>query len=191
MFKRERAWLRQLSASLVLFLAACSAGVPRDESTAALLPNLIGYNVENTLNITDALTKAGAGAALAGGQVQFAAAVGVIGNYAACLQRAGAIEGRTYLQQENPLKAGLIIVVNRNKLTDPQTLLGCALPQPPSEHVALWMPQSTASAPTCTLCGRRTTSSTSCMRRPVHRSARPFAGRWKAVNNAQRAGQAK
>jgi hypothetical protein len=133
MFKRKRAWLRQLSASLVLFLAACSAGVPRDESTAALLPNLIGYNVENTLNITDALTKAGAGAALAGGQVQFAAAIGVVGNYAACLQRAGAIEGRTYLQQENPLKAGLIIVVNRNKLTDPQTLLGCAIPQPLGE----------------------------------------------------------
>jgi hypothetical protein len=132
MFKRKQAWQMQLLASLALLFAACSAGVTRDESTAALLPNLSGYNVENTLNITDALTKAGAGAALAGGQVQFAAAIGVVGNYAACLQRAGAIEGRTYLQQENPLKAGLIMIVNRNKLTDPQTLLGCAIPQPPS-----------------------------------------------------------
>lgn len=127
---RKWTWQARLVAgvALMLILAACNVVVIRDESTAALLPRLSGYTVENTLNITDALTKAGAGAALAGGQVQFAAAVGAIGNYTACLQRAGAIEGRVYIQQENPLKSGLIMIVNRNKITDPQTLLGCAVP---------------------------------------------------------------
>jgi hypothetical protein len=123
--------------ALLALLAACNVVVPRDESAAALLPNLSGYTVENTLNITDALTKAGAGAALAGGQVQFAAAVGAMGNYVTCLQRVGAIEGRTYLQQENPLKAGLILIVNRNKISDPQTLLGCAVPSDSSSMRAM------------------------------------------------------
>ncbi|MFQ3536430.1 MAG: hypothetical protein SNJ58_11185 [Aggregatilineales bacterium] len=133
MHKNRWARIGRFLASLALLvLAACDTRVPRDESTAALLPNLSDYIVENTLNITDALTRAGAGAALAGGQVQFAAAVGAIGNYAACLQRAGAIEGRTYIQQENPLKSGLIMIINRNKITDPQTILGCAIPAMPS-----------------------------------------------------------
>jgi len=133
MSKHRWTWQARLVAgvALMLIFAACDAVVPRDESTAALLPRLSGYTVENTLNITDALTKAGAGAALAGGQVQFAAAVGAIGNYTACLQRAGAIEGRVYIQQENPLKSGLIMIVNRNKITDPQTLIGCAIPVAP------------------------------------------------------------
>lgn len=130
---RYAAWMARTTLLLIVMLVitACNTGVPRDESAANLLPNLSGYTTENTLNITDALTKAGAGAALAGGQVQFAAAVGVIGNYVGCLQRAGAIEGRTYIQQGNPLKSGLIMIINRNKITDPQTLLGCAIPQAP------------------------------------------------------------
>ncbi|MCS6872486.1 MAG: hypothetical protein RML95_11850 [Anaerolineae bacterium] len=123
---RSRLWL---IAGVAILLAACNIVVPRDESAAALLPNLRGYTVENTLNITDALTKAGAGAALAGGQAQFAAAIGAVGSYVTCLQRAGALEGRVYIQQENPLKSGLVMIINRNKISDPQTLLGCAIPQ--------------------------------------------------------------
>ncbi len=131
MGEKKQTRLRRFASGLVLLVllvAACDVAVPRDESTAALLPNLSGYMVENTLNITDALTKVGAGAALAGGQVQFAAAIGAVGNYVSCLQRVGALEGRTYIQRENPLKSGLIMIVNRNKITDPQTILGCAIP---------------------------------------------------------------
>ncbi|MFN7210012.1 MAG: hypothetical protein ACK4P1_06420, partial [Aggregatilineales bacterium] len=72
MGEKRQTWLRRFSVGLVvvLLVAGCNVVVPRDESTAALLPSLSGYMVENTLNITDALTKVGAGAALAGGQVQ-------------------------------------------------------------------------------------------------------------------------
>jgi hypothetical protein len=120
----KAARLAALTVVLAL-ITACGGNVTRDDSAANLLPALPDYNVTNTTNITEAVTNAASGAALAAGQAQFTAAIKVIGDLATCYQKAGAIEGRTYTLKSNPFKAGFIVIVNRNKALDPATLAGC------------------------------------------------------------------
>src|SRR5258708_6975094 len=92
----------------VLLLNACTTAANKDTSAASLMPNLTDYNVDNTLNIQDAIAKFASATTLAAGQVEISAAVTTANGLLTCYQNAGAIEGRTYVNKVDPLKAGLV-----------------------------------------------------------------------------------
>jgi hypothetical protein len=112
-----------------LLLNACVPAASKDTSAAALMPNLPDYNVATTLDIQDAIVKLAGASSLATGQVEITAAVAAASGLLACYQSAGALEGRTYVNKADPLKAGLVVIINRNVVTDPNTLLGCVAPR--------------------------------------------------------------
>lgn len=106
--------------------AACNntTGV-KDTSAASLMPAPAGYSVTNTIDIQDTITKIAGVTALGAGQPQLTALVAAANGIAKCYQQAGAIEGRVYLKQTEPTKAGAVIIINRNLMTDPNLFLGC------------------------------------------------------------------
>ncbi|CAG0966797.1 MAG: hypothetical protein IAE83_04245 [Anaerolinea sp.] len=112
---------------VVALISACQSAAV-DDTAAKMMPALTGYNITDTQEIIDALSKAVAGAATAGGQIQVTGVVLAANEIAKCYQQAGAVQGRVYVNQENPLISGLTVIVNRNKLLDPATLLGCITP---------------------------------------------------------------
>src|SRR5256885_1372023 len=96
-------------------LTACGAGtVGKDTSAAALMPNLTGYSVTNTVDIQDAIAKLAGASSLATGNPELTALIAGINGLVTCYQQAGAIEGRTYVNQANVTQAGVIVIVNRN-----------------------------------------------------------------------------
>lgn len=117
-----------LTVIVVAVAAACTGAAQRDESAANLIPALPDYEVINTLDVQDAIAKVAGGTTLLAGQPQIAAMVVVANEITKCYQNVGAIEARVFVRRSNPLHAGALIVINRNKLTDPQTFLGCVLP---------------------------------------------------------------
>ncbi|HRE47609.1 MAG TPA: hypothetical protein PLD47_07790 [Aggregatilineales bacterium] len=120
--------MRAFTFLLVAGMIAACGGATSDPPAANMMPALSGYNVTDTMDIVDTVSKAIAGAAASGGQLQVTGAVLFANELAKCYQKAGAVQGRTYLNQANPLDSGLVIIVNRNKLIDPATLLGCIAP---------------------------------------------------------------
>jgi hypothetical protein len=102
--------------------------VTKEPSAAALMPNLAGYQVSETTNIQDAISKIAAGGAALTGQPELAALVTTVSGVVACYQKAGAIEGRTYVNTADVTKAGVVVIVNRKVLTDPGTFINCVLP---------------------------------------------------------------
>jgi hypothetical protein len=113
-----------------LLLGACGPqAVTKEPSAAALMPNLAGYQVSDTTNIQDAIAKLAGGGAVLAGQPEVAALVTGVNSIVACYQKAGGIEGRSYVNSADVTKAGVVVIVNRNVLTDPATFLNCVLPQ--------------------------------------------------------------
>ncbi len=117
------------AAICALTLSACSAAVTKDTSTQSLLPNLPDYNVSDTTNIQDAIAKVAGGSALVAGQPEAVALIAGVNSLVSCYQKAGAIEGRTYVNKSDPTTAGVLIIVNKNALTDPQTIISCVAPK--------------------------------------------------------------
>ncbi len=112
-------------AACIVLLNACGTTLTKDTTAASLMPNLTDYNIENTTNIQDAVAKFASAASLAAGQLQITAAVTTASGILTCYQNAGAIEGRTYVNKAEPLKAGLVVIINKNMVTDPNTLISC------------------------------------------------------------------
>jgi hypothetical protein len=108
-------------------IVACSSlpGGQKDNNAAALMPAPAGYSVANTIDIQDTITKIAGAAALGSGQPQFTALVAAANEIAKCYQNAGAIEGRVLTKQTDPTKAGAVIIINRNLVSDPNLFLGC------------------------------------------------------------------
>ena len=115
--------------ALGLILSGCGQGPAPDNSASNLMPVLADYNSETTLDIQNAISKLGSAAALAGAQVEVAASVQAVDGLLTCYEKAGAIVGQAYVNKTNPLYAGLIIIVNKNVLTNPQTFLSCLAPK--------------------------------------------------------------
>ncbi|GAB4553292.1 MAG: hypothetical protein OHK0023_22260 [Anaerolineae bacterium] len=113
---------------IAVFAIGCNTSVARDDSTSNYFPNLADYTSVNTLDLQQTISNAAAGAAAGAGQLQVTAIIAAINGYTTCLQNAGALEGRIYYLNGNPLKAGAMLIINRNKITDPATLLGCTNP---------------------------------------------------------------
>jgi hypothetical protein len=113
----------------IVVLAACGAGASTKEpSAAALLPNMPGYTVTDTVDIQETVAKVLAAGTLGAGQPELTALVAAVNSLADCYQRAGAIQGRTYVSNTNIMNSGVVVIVNRNAITDPTLLLNCALP---------------------------------------------------------------
>lgn len=110
----------------IILIAGCGSGAAmRDDSAANLMPNVPGFTSQTTLDLQDAITKIVGAASLAAAQPEVAAAIAAASSLARCYQEAGAVEGRVYTRDINPLQAGLVIIINRNKLTDPSLLSNC------------------------------------------------------------------
>jgi len=131
MFGRFAQWSSapKLVLILAVLLSACGQqNVTKEPSAAALMPNLAGYQVSDTTNLQDAITKLAAGAAALAGQPELAALVAGANTVVACYQKAGAVEGRSYVNTSDVTKAGVVVIVNRNVLTDPNTFVNCVRP---------------------------------------------------------------
>ena len=48
-----------------------------------------------------------------------------------CYQEAGAVSGRLFTHADDLLASGVIVIVDRNRLTNPQTFLDCVRPGGP------------------------------------------------------------
>jgi hypothetical protein len=125
----RRLTLRICLPVVLALLSACGGlGVTKEPSAAALMPNLADYQVSDTANIQDAITKILGVASLGAGQPELAALVAAVNGLVSCYQKAGAIEGRTYVNKSDVSLAGVIVIVNRNSITDPNTFVNCVFP---------------------------------------------------------------
>ncbi len=114
---------------LGLILVGCGQGPTPDTSAQNLMPVLPDYNSATTLNIQDALSKLASAAALAGAQIEVSASVTAVNSMLTCYEKAGAIVGQAYVNKTTPIYSGLILIVNKNVLTNPQTFLQCVAPK--------------------------------------------------------------
>jgi hypothetical protein len=110
-----------------LTLSACSQP-PKDTSAASMLPNLAGYTISDVADLRDAIAKVAGGSALLTGQPELTALVAGVNGLVSCYQKAGAIEGRTYVKNADPTTAGVLIIANRNALTNPANIVSCVAP---------------------------------------------------------------
>ncbi|MBN1286714.1 MAG: hypothetical protein JXB47_15050 [Anaerolineae bacterium] len=124
---------RYLLLIVLLLLAACQ---PSGPTAAELMPSIPGYNVVEGQDLTDAISKLAGGAALLEGNLPAVGAVTVIDGIMDCYQEAGAVSGRIFTKADYALDSGVIVIVDRNRLTNPQTFLDCVRPQGPEMSAA-------------------------------------------------------
>jgi hypothetical protein len=120
---------RSLALVLAALLSACGQPGTKEPSAAALMPNLPDYHVTDTIDIQDAITKVAGAASIGVGQPELAALIAGVNGLVSCYQKAGAIQGRTYVNKADVTQAGVVVIINRNAVTDPNTFLGCVLPE--------------------------------------------------------------
>jgi hypothetical protein len=80
-------------------VAACGGAATKEPSAGALLPNLPDYNMTDTANIQDAITKLAGAASLGAGQPELTALVAGVNGLVSCYQSAGAIQGMSYVNK--------------------------------------------------------------------------------------------
>src|SRR5438552_3066977 len=115
---------------VVLIVAACSGlALTKEPSAGNMMPNLTDYNINDVQNIQDAIAKLTSAASLVSGQPEVTAAIAGLSSVVSCFQSTGAIQGRTYVNKSNPLYSGVVLIVNKNVLTDPQTWVNCTIPR--------------------------------------------------------------
>src|SRR3954467_15222761 len=105
--------MSQLTRVLIIVMAVslCSCGnsVTKEPTAGAMLPNLTDYHMTDTLDVQDAITKFAGAASLGSGQVEMTALIAGVNSIVGCYQKAGAVAGRTYVNQADPLKSGVIV----------------------------------------------------------------------------------
>src|SRR5688572_3308380 len=121
--------LGMLALGLSLLLAACTpTGDTSNDAASAqnLQPNISGYNITNSNSIVDALTTAGAGAALTSGNVPAAAVIARAEAVLQCMQNTGAIDARIYVES-SPTgvipESGASVVINSTRVN--RNLFAC------------------------------------------------------------------
>lgn len=122
-----------------LLLASCQV-VPGTGDTAndaaaaqSYLPNLPGYVATEANNITDALTKVGAGASVLTGNLPMAGLIAKLDDTLRCYQQVGAVAARVYTEQDIAGAAvrgavprlGVLAVVNTTRVQ--RNLFSCVL----------------------------------------------------------------
>ncbi len=113
---------------LLLALSACDPGA--SPTADDLMPDAIGgYKITEGKNLTEAITRLAEGASLLAGQPEIALAVEGVDRIMQCYEDAGAVSGRIFTKEGDVLSSGVIVIVDRNRLTNPQTFLDCVRPQ--------------------------------------------------------------
>jgi hypothetical protein len=119
---------RVLVIVMALSLSACGGAVTKEPTAGTMLPNLADYHMTDTLDVQAAITNFAGAASLGTGQVEMTAVIAGVNSIVGCYQSAGAISGRTYVNKADPLKSGVVVIINRNVLTDPNLFLTCVVP---------------------------------------------------------------
>jgi hypothetical protein len=119
---------RVLIMVMALSLCACGGAATKEPTAGAMLPNLTNYHMTDTLDVQEAITKFAGAASLGTGQLEMTAVIAGVNSIVGCYQQAGAVAGRTYVNQAEPLKSGVVVIINRNVLTDPNLFLNCVVP---------------------------------------------------------------
>ena len=113
---------------LGMTLSACSAGTPQPTDVppvVQLMPDLPGYHVIEGRSVQAFILNLAEGGALLTGHPELATLVAKIDNVIACYQDVGAVKARIYSDAAFPLSSGAIAIADRDRLTDPATLLRC------------------------------------------------------------------
>jgi hypothetical protein len=113
---------------IAVLVAGCGQNTP-DPTAANMMPNLPDYAVVEATDIQDAIAKVAGAASLAALQPQVTALIAGVSGLAKCYQDAGAAQGRAYINKQDPTLAGFVVIVNRNVLLNPATLLNCVAPR--------------------------------------------------------------
>lgn len=101
---------------------------PSDPPAARLLPDLPAYRQVEGQSITGYIGALSEGAALLAGQPHLALTIGVVDGVVDCYQEIGGVRARIYSHGERPLEAGLVAVVDEERLNDPDALFRCVTP---------------------------------------------------------------
>ena len=109
-------------------LAACSfLPQPAQNSTRSQLPNLSGYRQTEGEALTGQLTANQILDTLLSAQPQLAVVAEIIIQAGSCAQEHGVVNWRTYVREDDPAAAGVVVVASQNQATDPQVLLTCGI----------------------------------------------------------------
>src|SRR5258706_7477142 len=115
---------------MLVTLAACGgSNVTKEPSAGALMPHLADYSQTDTVNIQDAIAKLAGAGSIGAGQPEVTALIAGVSGIVTCYQNAGAIQGRTYVNKADITKAGVVVIINRNAVTDPNRFLNCVTPK--------------------------------------------------------------
>jgi len=125
--------MKQLIVLLILVLVVAACGPTGDSasdsvSAETLLPNINGYARTDTVNLQDAITAAGSGAALTSGNAPLAAGIARIDVMVDCFREVGAVAANSYVESSPSdiiPKAGIVAVINQTRVES--NLLACAL----------------------------------------------------------------
>jgi hypothetical protein len=124
--------VRALTFMLIAVLVVGCAQNTTDSTAANMMPNLSYYTGIQATDIQDAIAKVAGAASLAALQPQVTALIAGVSSLAKCYQDAGAVQGRAYVNNSDPTLAGFVVIVNRNVLLSPTTLLNCVAPRAPA-----------------------------------------------------------
>ena len=125
---RWRIWL------LVTAVLVGCAGV---NQTREQLPDLAGYNQHEGEAIWDEMSSKGALAALFSGNPGLAATATLVGNVGACAQENEIANWRVYIREDDPLAAGVVVVVSHANASNPALIFQCGQGRPePDERLS-------------------------------------------------------
>lgn len=92
-----------------------------------MLPDLAGYNQVAGQDLTQYVSALSEGAALLASRPDLAAALKTTDSISNCYQESGAVRGRAYSNDQEPLEAGAVVIGDRNQLLSLETLAKCIL----------------------------------------------------------------
>ena len=113
---------------LILLVVVVIAGCTSQQGSAKdLLPDVPNATVVEGQTITQFLSKAADGAALAAANPELVPVIQRVEASLTCYQDLGAVALRTYTDKTFPLSAGVVAIIDRNALTNPTNFANCVL----------------------------------------------------------------
>ena len=120
---------------LVLFVLSAlgigSCSSPKGRDAQDFLPEDSAYNTADTTDITNALAAFEGAAALLTANTDFVLQISFIQETVDCLNKSGGIAARVYSHKTYPEVAGLVLVINRDRLLSLETIRQCLTPDIP------------------------------------------------------------
>jgi hypothetical protein len=127
-------WTRVILLTMLLVItAACT---PTRGSATDMLPNVPNTKVVEGQSITQFISSLADGAALTAGNPELVLVIKRIESTLKCFQDNGAVGVRTYTDLTFPLSAGIVVIVDRNAVTNLANLTQCLTAQPDAAQAA-------------------------------------------------------